>query len=56
MVAGYAEDDAAFAASFDGFCATAGLNELIALCRGLPVYPAAALLEPTRSGKLFGQA
>jgi hypothetical protein len=46
MVASYAEDDAAFAAAFDGFCATAGLNELIALCRGLPVYPAAALLEP----------
>ena len=46
MVASYAEDDAAFAAAFDGFCATAGLNELIALCRGLPVYPGAALLEP----------
>ena len=46
MVASYAGDDAAFAAAFDGFCATAGLNELIALCRGLPVYPAAALLEP----------
>jgi hypothetical protein len=46
MAASYAGDDAAFAASFDGFCATAGLNELIALCRGLPVYPAAALLEP----------
>jgi hypothetical protein len=46
MAASYAGDDAAFAASFDGFCATAELNELIALCRGLPVYPAAALLEP----------
>jgi hypothetical protein len=46
MAAGYAGDDAAFAVLFDGFCATAGLNELIALCRGLPVYPAAALLEP----------
>ncbi len=46
MVASYAGDDAAFAAAFDGFCSTAGLNELIALCRGLPVYPAAALLEP----------
>jgi len=46
MVASYAGDDAAFAGSFDAFCATAGINELIALCRGLPVYPAAALLEP----------
>ena len=46
MVASYAKDDVAFAAAFDGFCATAGLNELIALCRGLPVYPGAALLEP----------
>ena len=44
-VAGYANDDAAFAAWFDGFCASAEINELIALCRGLPVYPAAALLE-----------
>ena len=46
MVASYAGDDAAFSAAFNDFCATAGLNELIALCRGLPVYPAAALLEP----------
>jgi hypothetical protein len=46
MAASYAGDDAGFAAAFDGFCATAGLNELIALCRGLPVYPAAAMLEP----------
>jgi hypothetical protein len=45
-VAGHAGDEAAFAAWFDGFCATAGINELIALCRGLPVYPAAAMLEP----------
>jgi hypothetical protein len=45
MAASYAQDDTAFAASFDSFCATAGLGELIALCRGLPVYPAAALLE-----------
>ncbi len=51
MVASYAEDDAAFAAAFDGFCATAGLNELIALCRGLPVYPAAALLEPSAGSR-----
>ncbi len=46
MAASYAGDDTVFAASFDEFCATAGINELIALCRGLPVYPAAALLEP----------
>jgi len=46
MAASYAGDDTGFAASFDSFCATAELNELIALCRGLPVYPAAALLEP----------
>jgi hypothetical protein len=46
MCASYGGDDAAFAAAFDAFCSTAGLNELIALCRGLPVYPAAALLEP----------
>jgi hypothetical protein len=46
MAASYTGDDAAFAAAFDGFCTTAGVNELIALCRGLPVYPAAALLEP----------
>jgi hypothetical protein len=46
MAASYAGDDVAFAAAFDGFCTMAGLSELIALCRGLPVYPAAALLEP----------
>jgi len=46
MAASYSGDDVAFAAAFDGFCATASLNELIALCRGLPVYPAAKLLEP----------
>ncbi|PWT87117.1 MAG: hypothetical protein C5B58_00225 [Acidobacteria bacterium] len=45
-VASYTGDDAAFARWFDGFCSTAGLNELIALCRGLPVYPAAEMLEP----------
>jgi hypothetical protein len=45
-VASYRGDDAAFATWFDRFCATAGLHELIALCRGLPIYPAAALLEP----------
>lgn len=45
-VAGYAGNEAAFAVWFDSFCGTAALNELIALCRGLAVYPAAALLEP----------
>ena len=46
MAASHAGDDAAFASRFDGFCATAEINELIALCRGLPIYPNAALLEP----------
>jgi hypothetical protein len=46
MAASHTADDAAFASRFDGFCATAEINELIALCRGLPVYPNAALIEP----------
>jgi hypothetical protein len=46
MAASHAGDAAAFASRFDGFCATAEINELIALCRGLPVYPNAALIEP----------
>jgi len=46
MAASHAGDDAVFASRFDGFCATAEINELIALCRGLPIYPNAALLEP----------
>jgi hypothetical protein len=46
MVASHTGEDAAFAGRFDNFCSTAEVNELIALCRGLPVYPAAALLEP----------
>jgi hypothetical protein len=45
MVATDTGDDSTFATRFDAFCATAELNELIAMCRGLPVYPAAALLE-----------
>jgi hypothetical protein len=44
--ASHAGDDTAFAARFDSFCATAEINELVALCRGLPVYPNAALIEP----------
>jgi hypothetical protein len=46
MATSHAGNDAAFASRFDGFCATAEINELIALCRGLPVYPNAALIEP----------
>jgi hypothetical protein len=46
MAASYSGDDAAFASRFDGFCATAEINELIALCRGLPLYPGPALIEP----------
>jgi hypothetical protein len=46
MAASHAGDDAAFASRFDNFCATAEINELIALCRGLPVYPNPALIEP----------
>jgi hypothetical protein len=46
MAASHAGDDAAFASRFDGFCATAEINELIALCRGLPIYPNPALIEP----------
>jgi len=46
MAASYRGDDADFAARFDSFCTTAELNELIALCRGLPIYPGAALIEP----------
>jgi hypothetical protein len=46
MAASHAGNGAAFASRFDGFCATAEINELIALCRGLPVYPDPALIEP----------
>ena len=46
MSASHTGDDAAFASRFDSFCATAEINELIALCRGLPVYPNPALIEP----------
>jgi hypothetical protein len=46
MARSYGGDDAAFAARFDSFCTTAEINELIALCRGLPLYPNAALNEP----------
>jgi hypothetical protein len=46
MIASHDGSDAAFAARFDGYCSSAELIELIALCRGLPLYPGAALLEP----------
>jgi hypothetical protein len=46
MTASHRGDDAGFAARFDSFCTTAEINELIALCRGLPVYPGANLIEP----------
>ena len=46
MAASHSGDDAAFASRFDSFCATAEINELIALCRGLPLYPGPALIEP----------
>jgi hypothetical protein len=46
MAASHRGNDSDFAARFDNFCATAELNELIALCRGLPIYPGAALIEP----------
>ena len=46
MAASHRGDDPAFAARFDSFCTTAEINELIALCRGLPVYPNPNLIEP----------
>jgi hypothetical protein len=46
MAASHTGDDVAFALRLDAFCTTAEVNELIALCRGLPIYPAPALLEP----------
>ncbi|MHB8267933.1 EboA domain-containing protein [Bradyrhizobium sp.] len=46
MAASHSGDEAAFASRFDSFCATAEINELIALCRGLPLYPNPVLIEP----------
>ena len=46
MAATYRGDDAAFAALFDNFCATAEINELVALCRGLAIYPNPGFIEP----------
>jgi hypothetical protein len=46
MAASHRGNDSDFAARFDSFCATAELNELIALCRGLPIYPDPRLIEP----------
>jgi hypothetical protein len=45
MVASY-QDDVGFAERLDRFCVTAEINELIAVCRGLPIYPAPTLIEP----------
>jgi hypothetical protein len=45
MAASY-RDDASFAERLDRFCATAEINELIAMYLGLPVYPAANLIAP----------
>jgi hypothetical protein len=46
MAGSHGGNDVAFAARFDSFCTTAEINELIALCRGLPVYPNPKLIEP----------
>jgi hypothetical protein len=45
MVASY-RDDAGFAKKLDQFCATAEINELIALCLGFAIYPVTAPIEP----------
>jgi hypothetical protein len=45
MVASY-RNDAGFAESLDRFCATAEINELIALCLGFAIYPVTAPIEP----------
>ncbi len=45
MAASY-RDAASFAERLDRFCATAEINELIAIYLGLPVYPAANLIAP----------
>jgi hypothetical protein len=46
MAASHRGSDSDFARRFDSFCTTAELNELIALCRGLPIYPGPQLIEP----------
>lgn len=55
LLATHHGDDWAFAEQLDHLCRTAEINELIALYRGLPLYPGAALLvdrarEGVRSG------
>jgi hypothetical protein len=45
MAASHTGDDEAFAQRLDALCTTAAVNELIALCRGLPIYPGPTLLE-----------
>ena len=46
ITASWQGDDRAFAQGIERFVATAELNELIALYRGFPLYPAAAAIEP----------
>ena len=46
MATSHRGNDSTFAAQFDSFCMTAEINELIALYRGLPVYPNPMLIEP----------
>ena len=50
MAASYAGDDAAFAASFDDFCATAEINELIALLPGTAGLSRRRIARAARKG------
>ena len=45
LLAWYRGDDQGFAATVDGLCRTAEINELVAYYRGLAIFPAAALLQ-----------
>jgi hypothetical protein len=45
LLASYRGDGRAFAATVDGLCRTAEINELVAYYRGLAIFPAAALLQ-----------
>lgn len=46
MLAGLPRAPRPFAQRFSALCSTADLAELVALYRGLPLYPDAAMLEP----------
>lgn len=46
VLCSYCGDDAAFAARLDAVMATAEISELMAVLRGLPLYPAPASLVP----------